>query len=121
MGDRTKRRINGKLTEFSKFLVIDPELMAHDRAVTDEIARLLRSYSPYRIDRIINGGSYGKKTGTCIKLDVDLVVYVNNGGSFETKHILEHWKQILISNTDLQEADFGGKMAMGFVYKGKYS
>merc|ERR1719481_426732 len=59
-----------------------------------------------KVDRCKVVGGLEKKTSTCIKVDVDVVIFVNvpPGDILKTKNnILRDWFDILLLNTDIKE------------------
>ena len=74
----------------------------------------------YDMDRSRVVGGLEKKTSTGVKVDADLVVFVNitPGDILDTKKaVLEDWNDVLLINTELTEADiYQTQFSLQFIY-----
>eukprot|EP00095_Tigriopus_kingsejongensis_P006734 maker-scaffold658_size117954-snap-gene-0.36 protein:Tk06734 transcript:maker-scaffold658_size117954-snap-gene-0.36-mRNA-1 annotation:"low quality protein: 2 -5 -oligoadenylate synthase 3" len=101
--------------------------------VTDRLLRILQHPSgKFKVDRCAPGGSYGKHTDTCLKVDLDIVVFISTkpktlaASGFDPdadllgmkEEIFAVWRQDLGRELGLAESDFSGKAALTFFYKG---
>eukprot|EP00095_Tigriopus_kingsejongensis_P006736 snap_masked-scaffold658_size117954-processed-gene-0.13 protein:Tk06736 transcript:snap_masked-scaffold658_size117954-processed-gene-0.13-mRNA-1 annotation:"2 -5 -oligoadenylate synthase 3-like" len=103
------------------------------RQVTDRLLRILQHPSgKFKVDRCAPGGSYGKHTDTCLKVDLDIVVFISTkpktlaASGFDRdadllgmkEEIFAVWRQDLGRELGLAESDFSGKAALTFFYEG---
>ena len=85
------------------------DLIKKGRHIMDKIFKAIQdrsnwTNSRYSIDRCVLLGGAGKKTSTCIKVDFDCVVYVNNC-RFPFDNIIDDIENILLKNFEIEEKD----------------
>jgi len=99
----------------------DKDYVSQCKLVADKIFRLVQMKSKYDADRCRIVGGLAKKTSTFVKIDADLVIFVNvvPGNVLSTKKkVLEDWFDILLMNTDLKEEDIRkSPFSLQFFYK----
>lgn len=119
-----QRDVNHGLMKFSHYLCVP---LDRPKSAADDVVRILQSStkkSHFSVDKAKPAGGYAKKTSTLLKLDVDLVLIVNNlenAENFPTayKQLLQDWMNILIQNTTLKPGDFtSNPLALTFRHQG---
>ena len=122
-----KERFSNELELFSDWIRVPEGDIHNARQVSQKIYAWIQQQSKFRIDRLRHGGSFAKGTSTFLKLDVDLVCYVQLEETFETtsdvfdflQEVRDDWKQVLMHNTNLSESDLSkGKFAVKFELDG---
>ena len=122
-----KERFSHELELFSDWIRVPEEDIHNARQVSQKIYTWIQQQSKFRIDRLRHGGSFAKGTSTILKLDVDLVCYVQLEENFETtsdvfdflQEVREDWKKVLMHNTNLSKSDLSkGKFAVKFELDG---
>ena len=122
-----KERFSDELELFSDWIRVPEGDIHNARQVSQKIYTWIQQQSKFRIDRLRHGGSFAKGTSTFLKLDVDLVCYMQMEDNFETtsdvfdflQEVREDWKSVLIHNTNLSESDLSkGKFAVKFELDG---
>lgn len=118
-----KEKFSNELDLFADWIQVSEEDLQKAKQVSHKIYNWIQTQSEFRINRLRHGGSFAKGTSTFLKLDVDLVCYVEMEETFETtsdifdflERVRNDWKRVLISNTDLTESDLAkGKNAVKF-------
>ena len=93
------------------------------RRLGDQIFTWIKQDSKFGTDRCRFGGSFKKGTSTFLKVDVDVVIYVNYDGDIHNTNqvieflqdVREDWKDILMVHTPLDDHDLAnGKNAVKF-------
>ncbi|TRY80876.1 hypothetical protein TCAL_14531 [Tigriopus californicus] len=109
-----------------------PEALERVRAVTHKLIVLLQNpKNKFKVDRCAPGGSYGKRTDTCLKVDLDIVVFVSTKAKTKRQNGYDHldpmqmrevvfdeWRSMLQVELGLEDEDFGGKNALSFQLDG---
>jgi len=115
-------KVDKDLQQFSEMLAPPEEYVNRCKMSAENLFRLLQSRSQYKADRCRVVGGLEKKTSTGLKVDADLVVFVNEdpGDILKTKeNILSDWYDILLLNTSLTEDQVKqSKFSLKFTYGG---
>jgi len=109
------------LQQLAEFLAPPEDYVKCCKKVADELFNLLKDKSKIKADRCRIVGGLAKKTSTSVKMDADLVVFVNvaPGNLLETKNtVLNEWMHIILVNTDLERRDVKkSKKSLQFEFK----
>jgi len=99
-------KMSYSLQQLAEFLAPPEDYVKLCKKVADELFCLLQKKSRSKAARCKIVGGLAKQTSTSVKMDADLVVFVNvdPGNILETKKkVLDEWLNIIIQNTDLEE------------------
>ena len=120
----SEKEVSRELTTFSRWIKVSQFDVDRARCLADQLIICIKQDSNYKIDHCRFAGSFAKDTSTFLKLDIDVVIYVNYDGNMnDTKEILkflggvrEDWKGVVLRNFfSLREDDFfWGKYAVHF-------
>lgn len=118
--------------EVQQKILPSQEALKPVKQVTDKLIKLLqRPQNKFKVDRCAPGGSYGKKTTTCLKVDLDIVVFISTKektkrqGGYENlddlrmrNAVFDEWKSLIKEDFKLKEEDFSGVVALTFQLDG---
>ena len=112
-----EKKLDKALIRFADWIRPPKTVKDNGDRLGNELLRIFQRHplAKIRPDRLRFGGGYEKDTSTILKLDIDLVFFVNCA---PTKDVLVQWKSQLIRETSLEDKDFNVGLALSFVYKG---
>jgi len=98
-----------QLQQLSEMLSPPSSYIDRCKNMSNRLFRIIQLHSKFDVDRCRVAGGLEKKTSTALKVDCDLVVFVNiaPGNILDTKKaVLDDWNDILLMNTaELTEHD----------------
>ena len=103
-----KMFLNGLFYKHCPSLAPPSSVVDNAKAAVDGLFRLLQDQESQSLDRCRLVGGLAKKTSTSLKMDADLVIFVNADVDDVLKFkksILNTWEDILLVNTELKESD----------------
>ncbi|TRY80898.1 hypothetical protein TCAL_07752 [Tigriopus californicus] len=124
-----KARLNGATQQ--KFIP-PPEALRRVREVTHKLIVLLQNpENKFKVDRCAPGGSYGKRTDTCLKVDLDIVVFISTKAKTKRQggyddlddmqlrnDVFDEWRSLLQAQLGFKPEDFSGVVALSFQMDG---